>query len=182
MSLGTKGVPGKGGTHFNAPTDIVVDPESGDIFVSDGHNVNTNARIVKFSKDGKFLKEWGGLGWAPGQFNTPHAIDLDSQGRLFVADRGNGRIQIFDQDGRFLEEWRHLGGRSGIAITPDDIMFTTGSNSIMIVNAKDGSILGEIREGINAEGVAVDDYGNVYASEVFDRSVKKFTRKLNLRH
>ena len=69
-----------------------------------------------------------------------------------------------------------VGAISGIAITPDDIMFLTGGNKITIANAKDGTILGEITQGINAEGVATDAYGNIYASEVFDRSVKKFVR------
>jgi len=177
MTLGTKGVPGNDSEHFNAPTAVVVDPIDGDIFISDGHNEQTNARIVKFSKDGEFIRSWGKLGSAPGEFNVPHALALDSQGRVFVADRGNARIQIFDQDGKFIEEWPHLGGRSGIAITPDDTMFVTGGNKITIVNAKDGTILGEITQGINAEGVATDAQGNIYASEVFDRSVKKFIKK-----
>jgi hypothetical protein len=67
--------------------------------VADGHGNNTNARVVKFSKDGKFIKTWGRKGTAQGEFDMPHAIALDSKGRLFVGDRGNNRIQIFDQDG-----------------------------------------------------------------------------------
>ena len=106
----------------------------------------------------------------------PHALALDSQGRVLVADRGNRRIQVFDQDGGFIAQWPQFGAISGIAITPDDIMFLTGGNKITIANAKDGTILGEITQGINAEGVATDAYGNIYASEVFDRSVKKFVR------
>ena len=176
MVLGTKGVAGTDETHFNAPTAVVVDPVDGDIFVSDGHNDQTNARIVKFSKDGTFIRSWGKLGSAPGEFNVPHALALDSQGRVLVADRGNRRIQVFDQDGGFITEWPQFGAISGIAITPDDIMFLTGGNKITIANAKDGTILGEITQGINAEGVATDAYGNIYASEVFDRSVKKFVR------
>jgi hypothetical protein len=69
--------------------------------VADGHQ---NDRVVKFSKEGKFIKAWGKMGAAPGDFSTPHAIAIDSRGRLFVADRGNLRLQIFDQDGKFLEE------------------------------------------------------------------------------
>lgn len=176
MTLGTKGVAGNDSEHFNAPTAVVVDPVDGDIFVSDGHNDQTNARIVKFSKDGKFIRSWGKLGSGPGEFNVPHALALDSQGRVLVADRGNRRIQVFDQDGGFITQWPQFGAISGIAITPDDIMFLTGGNKITIANAKDGTILGEITQGINAEGVATDAYGNIYASEVFDRSVKKFVQ------
>jgi DNA-binding beta-propeller fold protein YncE len=176
MTLGTKGVAGNDSEHFNAPTAVVVDPVDGDIFVSDGHNDQTNARIVKFSKDGKFIRSWGKLGSGPGEFNVPHALALDSQGRVLVADRGNRRIQVFDQDGGFITQWPQFGAISGIAITPNDIMFLTGGNKITIANAKDGTILGEITQGINAEGVATDAYGNIYASEVFDRSVKKFVQ------
>lgn len=176
MTLGTKGVAGNDSNHFNAPTAVVVDPVDGDIFISDGHNAQTNARIVKFSKEGKFIKSWGKLGSAPGEFNVPHALALDSQGRVLVADRGNRRIQVFDQNGNFIAQWPQFGSVSGIAITPDDTMFLTGPDKITIGNAKDGTILGEITQGINAEGVATDADGNIYASEVFDRSVKKFVR------
>ncbi|MBL4821060.1 MAG: 6-bladed beta-propeller [Gammaproteobacteria bacterium] len=175
MTLGTKGVAGTDSTHFNAPTAVVVDPVDGDIFVSDGHNARTNARVVKFSKDGKFIKAWGKLGSAPGEFNTPHAIALDSQGRVFVADRGNRRIQIFDQDGGFIAQWPQFGAPSGIAITPDDMMFVTSGRIITIGSAKDGTVYGTMG-GVRAEGIATDAHGNIYASEVFDRSVKKFVR------
>ena len=93
---------GDGPTHFNGPTDVVV-AANGNVFVSDGHETMSNNRIVKLAADGTFIKEWGGTGSEPGQFLVPHALALDSQGRLFVADRDNNRIQIFDQDGNFLE-------------------------------------------------------------------------------
>ncbi len=98
MTLGKAGVAGEGPDTLNEPTDVVV-ARNGDIFVSAGHGFKTNARIVKYSKDGKFLKAWGKVGSAPGEFSSAHAIAIDSQGRLFVGDRGNSRIQIFDQDG-----------------------------------------------------------------------------------
>ena len=175
MALGTKGVAGTDSRTFNAPTDVVVAP-NGDIFVTDGHNAETNARVVKFSKDGEFIKAWGMMGSAPGEFQVPHAIAIDSQGRLFVADRSNGRIQIFDQDGGFIAQWEHFGSPQGIAITPDDMMFVSSGPMITIASAKDGSVLGTITEGIRAEGIATDSHGNIYAAEVNDRSVKKFVR------
>jgi DNA-binding beta-propeller fold protein YncE len=176
MSLGTAGVPGLGRDVFNAPTGVVVAP-NGDIFVSDGHGGDTNARVVKFSKDGKFIKDWGKKGAGPGEFNAPHAIAMDSQGRVLVADRSNSRVQVFDQDGRFIAEWKQFGAPSGIAVMPDDTMFVTSSHKITIGNAKDGTVLGVIDKDIDAEGIAVDGRGHVYASEVFNRTLKKFTRE-----
>ena len=107
MTLGVPGVPGNESSHFNGPSDIFIAP-NGDIFVADGHGGETNARIVKFDKDGKFIKTWGRKGRGPGEFETPHGLAMDSAGRLFVADRSNNRIQIFDQEGNFLAEWRQL--------------------------------------------------------------------------
>ncbi len=95
MTLGTPGVAGNDEHHFNAPSDVAV-AANGDIFVADGHGGDSNARIVKFSKDGKFITAWGHKGSATGEFDTPHGLALDSAGRLYVADRSNDRVQIFD--------------------------------------------------------------------------------------
>ena len=121
--LGTKGEPGEDEAHFNLPTDMAVTPE-GEVFVSDGYG---NSRIVHFDRDGKFVKAWGKLGIRPGEFSNPHAIALDSKGRLYVADRSNGRVQVFDQGGRFLDEWRNLVIPWGLWITPDDEVWVCGS-------------------------------------------------------
>src|SRR5205823_5429024 len=102
MTLGKAGAAGDGPDTFNQPSDVVVAP-NGDIFVADGHGGNSNARIVKFSKGGAFIKAWGKKGSGPGEFDTPHSLAMDSRGRLFVADRGNSRIQIFEQDGTLLD-------------------------------------------------------------------------------
>ena len=102
---------GSGPDTFNEPCDVITAP-NGDIFVSDGHSGQNHkpppgatGRIMKFTKDGKFIKEWGRIGSGPGEFRTPHALAFDSRGRLFVADRGNHRIQIFDQDGKFIDAY-----------------------------------------------------------------------------
>src|SRR5215207_9636472 len=95
MTLGTPGVAGKTNDTFNRPSAVVTAP-NGDIFVADGHGGKSNARIVKFSKDGKFIRTWGRRGTAPGELGELHAIALDKSGRVFVGDRGNNRIQIFD--------------------------------------------------------------------------------------
>ena len=125
MTLGKAGVTGTGPDTFNGPSDVVIG-NNGDIFVADGHGENTNARIVKFSKDGKFIKGLGKKGSGPGEFDTPHSIALDSKGRLFVADRGNSRIQIFDQDGKFIDQWKQFGRPSGLFISKDDTLYSVG--------------------------------------------------------
>jgi DNA-binding beta-propeller fold protein YncE len=103
LALGRPGIAGDGVDEFNAPSAVLVAP-NGDIFVADGHGGKTNARIVKFSPEGKFIKSWGKKGSAPGEFDIPHTLAMDSRGRLFVGDRQNNRIQIFDQDGNFIDQ------------------------------------------------------------------------------
>jgi len=175
MTLGTPGQAGEDASHFNAPSDVAVAP-NGDIFVADGHGEKTNARIVKFSSDGKFIKSWGKEGAGPGEFNTPHGLAFDSAGRLFVADRANNRIQIFDQDGKFIAEWKQFGRPSGIWIDKNDVAYVADSQSsdktnpgfkqgIRIGSAKDGKItayIPETKELSALEGVAADDAGNIY--------------------
>jgi len=87
-------VPGSDSTHFSSPSDVVISA-NGDIFFADGHFDGGNNRIVKFDRNGKLLKEWGKTGCAPGEFRQMHAIAIDPDGRVFVADRGNNRVQIF---------------------------------------------------------------------------------------
>src|SRR6266852_773299 len=128
MTLGKAGVAGDDPDTFNAPSAVVVAP-SGDIFVADGHGGNTNARIVKFDKNGKFIKAWGKKGSGEGEFSTPHTLAFDSKGRLFVGDRGNNRIQIFDQDGKFLEVWTQFSRPSGIFIDKNDVLYVADSES-----------------------------------------------------
>ena len=146
LALGTKGVAGDNTskTAFNRPTDVAV-AANGDIFVTDGYG---NSRIVHFSKDGKFIGIIGGTkGGGPGEFATPHAIQIDSKGRLIVNDwqqqAKNPRLQIFDQNGKFIEQWARLGitRPTGLAITPDDTVWVgdTEGNSIWVL--KDGKVL-----------------------------------------
>ncbi|HLI82424.1 MAG TPA: peptidyl-alpha-hydroxyglycine alpha-amidating lyase family protein [Bryobacteraceae bacterium] len=132
LTLGRKGVAGSGPDQFDAPTEAAVAP-NGDIFVADGHSgggtATGNARIVKFDKNGKFLKAWGRKGMGPGEFDVPHTLAFDSQGRLFVGDRQNNRIQIFDQNGRFLAQWFQFGRPSGIYIDRNDVLYVADSES-----------------------------------------------------
>lgn len=201
MRLGTTGVAGGGPNHFNAPCDVVTAP-NGDIFVADGHGgsganalANYVTRIVRFSKDGTFIKEWGKVGTGPGEFRTPHAIGMDSRGRIFVADRGNARIQIFDMDGKFLEEWRQFGRPSGLFIDKDDKLYAVDADSsatnhpgwkrgVRIGSAKDGKLVSfvpgyktESPEGAAAESIVTDAAGNMYAAENTLRGITKLARK-----
>src|SRR6185503_12041895 len=116
---------GDGPDTFNRLSDVVTAP-NGDVFIADGH---VNARVVKYSKDGKFIKAWGMKGTGPGELDTPHAIAIDSTGRMFVGDRANNRIQIFDQDGKFLDQWKQFSRASGIYIDRNDVLYVTDSES-----------------------------------------------------
>ncbi len=175
LTLGTKGIGGEGPDTFNGPTDVAIGA-NGDIFVTDGH---FNNRVVKFSEDGSFIQAWGSKGTAPGQFDLPHTIAIDSQGRVFVGDRSNARIQIFDQNGTFLEQWDQFGRVSGILITPDDTIYVADyqqHQALLIGSTKDGSIHTRI-ESVIAEGIAIDRMGNVYAAEVAGRVLTKFEKQ-----
>jgi sugar lactone lactonase YvrE len=197
MTLGKAGVSGSGPDLFDQPTDVVV-AANRDIFVTDSHRNGRNNRVVKFSKDGQFLKEWGRKGSGPGEFREPHTIAIDSRGRLFVGDRENNRIQIFDQDGRFLAAWRQFGRPSGIAITRDDRIFVADSESgpdtgaheltgirkgIRIGSARDGRVTAFIEDmesttpdHSGAEGVGVDARGNVYGAVVRRQMLERHVR------
>jgi sugar lactone lactonase YvrE len=199
MTLGTKGVSGSGPAHFDQPTDVVVAP-NGDLFVTDSHRNGKNNRVVHFTKDGKYVREWGRKGTGPGEFSEPHTIAMDSRGRLFVGDRENNRIQIFDQSGKFLEGWRQFGRPSGIAITADDTIYVADSESggrdtgahelpgikkgIRIGSARTGAVTAFIEdmeslaiEHAGAEGVGVDRDGNVYGGVVRRQMLERHARK-----
>ena len=198
MTLGKAGVSGSGPDLFDQPTDVVVAP-NGNIFVTDSHRNGKNNRVVKFDKNGKFLKEWGRKGSGPGEFSEPHTIAMDSRGRLFVGDRENNRIQIFDQDGKLLDVWHQFGRPSGISITKDDTIYVTDSESgpdsgahelsgikkgIRIGSARDGRVTAFIEDSEStvadhsgAEGVGVDDKGNVYGAVVRRQMLERYVKK-----
>ena len=191
MTLGKAGQPGDGPDEFNQPSSVYVAP-NGDIFVGDGHGGASNARIMKFDATGKFLLNWGSRGEEPGNFHTPHALAMDSQGRLYVGDRGNNRLQIFDQQGNFIDQWRQFGRPSGMYIDGNDILYVTDSSSSPQTNPgfergiRIGSVHddGEVLEFIDdpseigtQEGVIADAEGNVYGSLTGGMALRKYSRK-----
>jgi sugar lactone lactonase YvrE len=184
LKLGKAGVKGEGTDVFDAPNAVLVTP-AGDIFVAEGHFPTVgNSRVLKFDKNGRFVKVVGGKGTGPGEFNEPHALAMDSAGRLFVADRSNNRIQILDRDGKFIAEWKQFGRPSGLFIK-DDILYVSDSEShpdrpgshgynpgcergFRIGSVKDGKVTAFIPnpDGMTggSEGIAVDHQGNVYGA------------------
>ena len=131
MTLGEAGVPGDDQTHFNGPSHVMVAP-NGEIWVTDGHRGGNN-RLVKFTKEGKYILQVGGgvksATMEKGLFNDPHHMAMDSQGRIFVSDRGNNRIQIFDQQGKFIAVWTQFGRPSSIAIDAQDRIYVVDGTS-----------------------------------------------------
>lgn len=198
MSLGKAGVAGSGTDEFNQPSDVLVAP-NGDIFVVDGHGAMGNNRVMKFTSDGTFIKQWGRTGQGPGEFRDPHALAMDSEGRLFVGDRGNSRLQIFTQDGEHLATWTQYGRPSGLYIDDNDNLYSADSESnntwgynpgfkrgIRIGSATTGFVTAFIPDPeprpdtagtTAAEGVCVDADGNLYGAEVGPRALKKYTKR-----
>lgn len=191
LRLGTAGVAGRTRTTLDQPNDVVVAP-NGDIFVGDGHPANGNNRIVKYSSDGRYLMEWGETGSNPGEFRTPHALAMDDDGLLYVGDRSNRRIQVFEQDGTFVRDFYNMGRASGITIHNNKLYVADSESSftrnpgyrrgIRVMDLDTGYVIAFIPDpepspgtsGTSAaEGVAVDNDGNVYGAEVGPRALRK---------
>ena len=207
MTLGRPGVGGSGPDLFDRPTGVAI-AANGDIFVSDGHSPNksNSARIVKFTKDGKFIKTWGRLGSEPGNFREPHDLFVGgSKGYVYVADRQNNRVQVFDQDGTFIAAWTQFGQPSSVYVDERDNIYvgatfesvapgqtalrpTSGANdrAIVIGDAITGALKYLIPDpgdmstmtdtGTSASGIAVDGQGNIYAADVGFNNLRKYAR------
>ena len=198
LTLGKEGVSGNGPDTFDRPTGVAIAP-NGDIFVSDGHapNQHNSGRVVKFSKDGRFIKSWGHKGSAPGDFDEPHDIFVGgSQARVYVADRKNNRIQVFDQNGNFIAAWTQFGQPSSVFVGKDDTIYVGAGfpdpaakkgelRGIVVGNAKDGSLKAFIPDpadpdkldvGTTASGIAADDAGSIYAADVAAHNLRKYVK------
>ena len=177
LTLGQKNKPGATDDTFNKPADVAVAP-SGEFYVADGYG---NSRVVKFSKDGKYLKEWGKKGKGEGEFNLPHAIFLDAKGRVYVGDRENNRVQVFDADGKFLAQWRDSGAPFGLYLHADRMYVADGRAHAVNVLDLGGKVLGTWGKKGTAAGaftlphwVCRDSQGALYVAEVDGKRVQKF--------
>lgn len=195
MTLGKAGVAGSGPDVFDQPSGIAIGA-NGDIFVTDGHGKND--RVLKFSKDGRFIKSWGRHGSGPGEFDQPHDISIGgSQGRVFVADRSNSRVQIFDQDGTFIAAWTQFGRPSAVFVSNDDTLYVSDSTSnsrvnpgfprgITIGSARDGSLRAfipdpdlaqaDVNRISGASGIVADEGGTIYAADVGPHRLRKYVK------
>ncbi len=199
MTLGKPGVRGNPPDALTDPTDVVTDPENGDIYVAESHtdvtDPNLVGRISVFDKDGKFKRIIGKTGTGPGEFRTPHALEFDSRGRLIVADRHNHRIVILTKEGKFIGEYADFGRSSGLAIDKNDVIYTADSESnakshpgwlrgVRIGNLADGKVtvfipphaVPDSPDGAMGEGIAIDAAGNIFTAEAQLRGVTKYVR------
>lgn len=198
MTLGKEGVSGSGPDAFDRPTGVAIAP-NGDIFVTDGHlpNAHNNGRVLKFSRDGKFIKSWGKRGSAPGDFDEPHDIFIGgSKNLIYIADRRNQRIQVFDLDGKFIAAWKQFGEPSSVFVGKDDTIYVGSGfpdasakrgeiRGIVVGNALDGSLKAFIPDPANSQnltrgttssGIAADDEGSVYSADVAAHNLRKYIK------
>jgi DNA-binding beta-propeller fold protein YncE len=197
MTLGTPGKAGTGPNEFGEPNEVAIAP-NGDLFIADGHSIRpeSNARIVKLDKNGKFIKAWGKIGDRPGEFKLPHTLRFDGQGRLWVADRDNNRLQVFDQDGKYIAEYKQFGRPVGLFIDGDTIYVadsesTAASNpgytrgrGITLANWKTLTITSFIplsdddgKPGTSGpEDVTTDGHGSVFAGEITQKLLVKYVK------
>ena len=181
MTLGEAGVRGADEKHFSGPTDLAWLPD-GTFFVADGY---VNSRVVKFDKNGKYMASWGTKGIEPGQFNLPHAIDVDRNRRVYVADAHNSRIQVFDENGTFLDQWPNIWRPDVIMVSADQhVWIAAGATDMMLKYDLNGKLLeawgtpgtapGAFQD---IHGFGVDANGTFYAAEAAGGRTQKFTPK-----
>jgi DNA-binding beta-propeller fold protein YncE len=185
-SWGVFKVPGNDATHFGRPTEIAWLPD-GSFFVSDGY---TNTRVVKFDKDGKYVLAWGEKGTPPnetrpGYFNTVHAIAVDKNRRVYVADRANSRIQIFDENGKFIEQWPNVVRPYSVMLDNDQNFWVAdGTTQKFSKFSPDGKFLfswgtfGAFPGGFwGVHQFSVDSEGALYTADVHVGRPQKFVPK-----
>ena len=192
MKLGEARVPGEDTTHFNYPTDVAVAPD-GSFYVSDGYR---NSRVIKFSREGKYLFQWGKKGSGEGEFNTPHGIDLDSHGNVYIADRENNRIQKFDSKGNFLSQWKNdvaiqlyslsVDTKNGDVFAIDyltvndtliegsDIIVFDSTVKLLTRFGRTGLYNGPV---CRYHDITIDNEGSIYLGDILGNRVQKFTTK-----
>lgn len=178
LTLGQKDKPGVGQDQFNKPADIAFG-RAGEIYVADGYG---NSRVVKFTKEGKFVLEWGKKGKGEGEFDLPHAIRVDGKGRVYVGDRENNRVQVFDGAGKFLQAWPDTGAPFGLDLTPEGRMLLADGRAHCVRQLdKEGKPLKQWGvkgagpgEFTLPHGICADSRGAIYVTEVTGSRVQKF--------
>ena len=177
LKMGQKDMPGLAEDKFNKPADVAIGPD-GAIYVADGYG---NSRVAKFSKDGKFIKDWGMKGKGQSEFNIPHVVMLDGDQRIVVGDRENLRIQLFDQAGKFLEQWQDTGAPYGLYIYKDRVYLADGRKGTIRVLDKNGKLLARWEPGAGEKEtphwISVDSKGAVYVGWVSGKKVQKWVAK-----
>lgn len=185
-SIGTRnqGAHAQSGDPFNRPTKVAFDYKTGDLYISDGYG---NARVHKFSAEGLHLFSWGDYGTDAGQFNLPHSVCTDKEGKVYLADRENHRIQIFDDQGNYLTQWNNMHRPCGLHIADDHVYIgqllpqypfnadypnigacitihdLTGTRLARLGGSRSGEAPGQF---IAPHGLAVDSRGDIYVGEV----------------
>ena len=189
LTLGEHRVAGKDHNHFNLPTDVAFAKDSS-FYVSDGYG---NNRVVKFSKEGKYLFAWGTKGTGQGQFNIPHGIALDDEDNVYVADRENKRIQVFKSDSTFIRMWEGNGQGRIFSLCLDiqsknlyaidrkvaSDTIPLGADILMFGTTED--VLATISHNVNLftpttmyHDIAMDKGGNLYVCDTRNSTVKRF--------
>jgi sugar lactone lactonase YvrE len=190
LTLGTKGQAGEWNEaaesrKLNEPNDVAIG-RNGEIFVVQGHTPGTRGdpRVLKFDKNGTFIKSWGGKGKEAGQFQVAHGIAIDAGGQLWVADRENQRAQIFDSDGRFIREIKYAGLPCGFDIGRQYIYMVNGfagqvlrldlNGNVLAATGKPGKGVGEFGE---AHFITVSPKGELWVADSVNSAVQKFVKK-----
>ena len=181
MTLGTEGVKGLDGDPFDRPTDVALS-SSGEIYVSDGYG---NSRVHKYSPEGKLLMSWGVPGKDVAQFDLPHGIFVDTQDRVYVADRQNHRIQIFTPQWEFITQWTGFQQPNTLFIDRDDNVYVPELQHRMSILNLDGDLLARWGEEPGREPgmflaphtACTDSRGDLYVGEVLEgKRIQKFAR------
>jgi DNA-binding beta-propeller fold protein YncE len=190
LTLGTKGQAGEwneaaGSRRLNQPNDVAFS-RTGEIFIVQGHTPGAGGdpRVLKFDKNGAFIKSWGGKGKEAGKFEVAHGIAIDPKGQLWIADRENQRIQIFDGDGTFVREMKYAGVPCALDIGDQYIYMVNGfagqvlrldlNGRVLAATGKPGKGVGEFGE---AHFIAVSPKGEIYVADSVNGPVQKFVKK-----
>lgn len=164
---------------FNMPTDIAFDSKD-NIYISDGYG---NSRVMKFDKDGKFIKTWGVKGDSIEQFDIPHTIVIDSNDQLYVGDRQNERIQVFNSEGVFVKALDLPGHPWGLVMYADKLYVSIGTQGRIIEVSKEGKVTGTYGSPGKKAGqfdwphlITADSKGNLLVAEIQNWRIQKLTR------